>query len=821
MDSEDSDNFAIETQIGANNVDTRDIDLGNETEFIEFELEPAPVFKQLATGIYESDSAGLREPLLNAITAVLEAQREYDLDPQNGIVEVKVQCGGGNETLIIQDNGVGITEERLKKVMAIIGKSLNRDNPNLAGKFGIGFLALWMLVGLNGGFEMYSRSRRNSQQITGIWKSGGFVWDKSEEMQKLDADQYGTRFEVPLREELSVSDIREWVDELAEYSRVSVKYEEIGPDSNTVFEEDYGISSLEDKLPTYSPKLVIDTEYYKIVTGKESNGETILLDVPIERNTDYISGLPFYNFDIRLKKENSVVVSGPHEGQMVVTENEYTQLSKNRKKSYISRSQLTEGDVVLPSPIGTRDILTENDKFWEYIMDKINTVYQNKIEQLYREIGEFSDFFTLGLQDQQLLLHSFMHLKDYNSSLTESVNDKLDISIQSSLGRKFELLAKEVEYAPRKAEGISKKSNRKETTVWEIEKKRRDSETGVVEGEVYMGVTLNQDKAEVVWEDNGDSQVARVPSTNEYGDFETELNWKKLKNISKDNISNFNVPTYVREKFTQETETTQRQPIEEHTLTVHTKENSKTTVDIKVNQIKKASEKVESTSRLNLGKINPYYIIIFPTNTEFKISNNYHLADESIGLTNCTKTEFEYLKDCNRVFTLSEFITKAEQKEVITSNGQIAMKDLPDNSIFHIVTGYEELFKTEAFMPHFEQYLTDYVLTGDSFFVPDRDTVTYVPLTTKELATVRPFITEDTVIVNGEHRYQSVGNIVTIENNTRMYAFARLNNWQNTTEMDVLKTIDTKLTEKGYDFVETLGELHDMGKSPNSITKNT
>lgn len=109
-------------------------------------IETEPVLR-LFTGenFYSSADAALREAVLNAIDAI--GRRRANLPELNPQIEVVVDRN--NQTLVISDNGVGMSKEALGKLFTKVGASAARlkDNANnsAVGEFGIGALSYFLV----------------------------------------------------------------------------------------------------------------------------------------------------------------------------------------------------------------------------------------------------------------------------------------------------------------------------------------------------------------------------------------------------------------------------------------------------------------------------------------------------------------------------------------------------------------------------------------------------------------------------------------------------------------------------------------------------
>ncbi|MCD2175351.1 ATP-binding protein [Rhizobium sp. C4] len=110
-----------------------------DAEFIPFDVEASRVIELLAKQIYQSPLALLRENVQNAFDAVRERRQKGDeFDPR---IDVVVQT----EQITIEDNGVGMSREELRRHFWTAGSS-SKNTPEaraagVVGTFGIGAMA--------------------------------------------------------------------------------------------------------------------------------------------------------------------------------------------------------------------------------------------------------------------------------------------------------------------------------------------------------------------------------------------------------------------------------------------------------------------------------------------------------------------------------------------------------------------------------------------------------------------------------------------------------------------------------------------------------
>lgn len=815
-----------EYQIGAHDVDAENIDFGENSEFIEFELEAKTVFKRLAEDIYESPAAGIREPLTNSTTAVLRAQEEYDLGTNEGVIEFTLKYEGGGLILVIRDNGIGISDGELREILSVIGRSANRDDPSMAGKFGMGFLSLWMLVGMKGGFEMYTHSRKpGAEPLSGVWKSGGFARDGDGVLDEgFGEDEYGTEFRLPLKEELSSNDVRNWIDTFAQWCRVPVLYREYNSDGREVFNEDYGGQSILESLDEDQPAITLDNQYFAAVNSRNGLNETILLDVPVERNTSSRLSLPFNSFAIQLKKENSVVVSGPNEGQFPIPENEYREMDSSRQAKYIPKTRLRAEDVVMPGPTGTRDKLGQGDEFWEYIEKQVWEKYYTRCRQLFQDVSSVSDVFAKPEEETQFIIHATDTLSKTSTSLDTVIQNKLGIRLSQHLVDGFEVFHDRIEFARRGDDDVSKQENRRRVLLHEVLEASHDDDGN--SGDVFMGVSLNDLKAKVAWADGELNQIVRVESTEEYAKFENRFGWKKLKEIKRDTIDQYNIPKALKERFVgtehKNTVNARKDPGEKE-LTVHFGSRNRNTVKRKAHRLYEAAKNLEEGDPASFGFKQFTAIVLFPSNCEENLSDYYWMADkDNVGIASCSVSVYEYLSERERIYRFEDYAEQAQTMELETSNGVLTYSEVEERGtpVFHILPEETvDLFReNRAMMNNIREYFEKFVCIG-GYRRPEIDDAVYIPVTQNVFDMLRPVARSSRVISSEAGHVGNVGKRASIECDTPVYAYARLPEWHDTSELDVILESDVFLTDGGLDLIETMGLLHDEGRRPNSQTK--
>ncbi len=172
-----------------------------------FQAEIQQVLHLLAHSLYQSKEIALRELISNASDA-LDKYRHVCLtstpvqDP--GGLAITLTPDPVANTLIIADNGIGMTEEELIKNLGTIARSGSREflsnlqadakkAVNLIGQFGVGFYSAFMLAGT---VEVRSRSYQSDQGYK--WTSDG---TGKFSVEPIDGIERGTQIVLHLKEE--------------------------------------------------------------------------------------------------------------------------------------------------------------------------------------------------------------------------------------------------------------------------------------------------------------------------------------------------------------------------------------------------------------------------------------------------------------------------------------------------------------------------------------------------------------------------------------------------------------------------------------------
>lgn len=122
----------------------------NSPESCHFQVNLKAIIELLSSHLYSGPEVFVRELLQNGVDAIrARAALQPDLE---GHIELElVADAGGASTLIVEDNGIGLTADEVHRFVATIGSSSKRDDllalrSDYIGQFGIGLLSCFLVT---------------------------------------------------------------------------------------------------------------------------------------------------------------------------------------------------------------------------------------------------------------------------------------------------------------------------------------------------------------------------------------------------------------------------------------------------------------------------------------------------------------------------------------------------------------------------------------------------------------------------------------------------------------------------------------------------
>ena len=114
-----------------------------ERENNNFSVDLGGMIAILSENLYSKPDVFLRELLQNAADAV-SMRKELDPSFKNGEIDISVVH---NKSIRFTDNGIGLTEDEIRRFVSVIGSSSKRSGGgNYIGRFGIGLLSCFIVT---------------------------------------------------------------------------------------------------------------------------------------------------------------------------------------------------------------------------------------------------------------------------------------------------------------------------------------------------------------------------------------------------------------------------------------------------------------------------------------------------------------------------------------------------------------------------------------------------------------------------------------------------------------------------------------------------
>ena len=179
------------------------------TEKKEFKTEVQQLLDLVIHSLYSNKDIFLRELISNGSDAIdklrFNALSDKKLLKDQTDFRIKLFTDNDAKTLIIEDNGIGMTKDELeanigtiassgtRRFMEEIKKGNSSDNPELIGQFGVGFYSAFMVAD-----KVTLKTRPAGSDESWTWESSG---DGSYEITEGGRDKNGTEITLCLKED--------------------------------------------------------------------------------------------------------------------------------------------------------------------------------------------------------------------------------------------------------------------------------------------------------------------------------------------------------------------------------------------------------------------------------------------------------------------------------------------------------------------------------------------------------------------------------------------------------------------------------------------
>ena len=179
-------------------------------ETLKFESEVSQVLQLMIHSLYSNKEIFLRELISNASDACdklrFESLANENLLANDAQLKIHIEYDKNAHTLVIRDNGIGMTREEVINNIGTIAKSGTKEflqnltgdqakDSNLIGQFGVGFYSAFIVADK---VELKTRSARVNSDEAVLWSSYG---TGEYELETVDFDHRGTEITLHLKQD--------------------------------------------------------------------------------------------------------------------------------------------------------------------------------------------------------------------------------------------------------------------------------------------------------------------------------------------------------------------------------------------------------------------------------------------------------------------------------------------------------------------------------------------------------------------------------------------------------------------------------------------
>ena len=237
-----------------------------------FKSESKRLLDLMINSIYTNKDIFLRELISNASDAIdklyYRSLTDKKIKVKKDKLEIKIDYDKENRTLVIEDNGIGMTEEELDKNLGTIAESgsLNfkenmtkQDKVDIIGQFGVGFYSAFMVSDC---IEVETKSVDSEKGYK--WISTGAEGYSIEECEKKEN---GTKISLHIKpdteeenysEYLEEYNLKELIKKYSDYIRYPIKMEvtkhELKDEEKHEYEDKKEIETVNSMVPLWKKK---------------------------------------------------------------------------------------------------------------------------------------------------------------------------------------------------------------------------------------------------------------------------------------------------------------------------------------------------------------------------------------------------------------------------------------------------------------------------------------------------------------------------------------------------------------------------------------
>ncbi|WP_454792334.1 molecular chaperone HtpG [Mycolicibacterium lutetiense] len=193
-----------------------------QVEHLEFQAQARQLLELLIHSVYSNKDSFLRELVSNASDALdklrLESLRNKDLNTDTSDLHIEIEVSQEPRTLIVRDNGIGMTHEEVVDLIGTLAKSGTAElrqqlseaknaaaSEELIGQFGVGFYSTFMVAD-----KVELLTRKAGESGATRWVSSG---DGTYTIESVDAAPQGTTVTLHLKPEDAEDQLHDYAAE--------------------------------------------------------------------------------------------------------------------------------------------------------------------------------------------------------------------------------------------------------------------------------------------------------------------------------------------------------------------------------------------------------------------------------------------------------------------------------------------------------------------------------------------------------------------------------------------------------------------------------
>ncbi len=275
-----------------------------------FKSESKRLLDLMINSIYTNKDIFLRELISNASDAIdklyYRSLTDKKIKVKKDKLEIRVDYDKDNRTLVIEDNGIGMTEEELDKNLGTIAQSgslkfkedmTKQDKVDIIGQFGVGFYSAFMVSDC---IEVETKSVDSEKGYK--WISTGAEGYSIEECDKKD---HGTKISLHIKPDteednysqyLEEYTLKELIKKYSDYIRYPIKMEitkhELKDEEKHEYEDKIEIETINSMIPLWKKKAsdVSEEDYNNFYMDKFND-----FDKPLKVIQTSVEGMCTYN----------------------------------------------------------------------------------------------------------------------------------------------------------------------------------------------------------------------------------------------------------------------------------------------------------------------------------------------------------------------------------------------------------------------------------------------------------------------------------------------------------------------------------------------